>query len=53
MATGDEPLPDEERRLTRVSDGLARLFSEYYGRGPSTAAAGAAGPTCSARSRTA
>jgi uncharacterized protein YbcI len=44
MATGDEPIPDEERRLARVSDGLARLFSEYYGRGPSTARSWRCGP---------
>jgi uncharacterized protein YbcI len=37
IGSDDQALPDEERRLARVSDGLARLFSEYYGRGPSTA----------------
>jgi uncharacterized protein YbcI len=44
MADADMPIPDEERRLARVSDGLSRMFSEYYGRGPSTARSWRCGP---------
>jgi uncharacterized protein YbcI len=41
---GGDPPAGEDRRLARVSDGLAKLFREYYGRGPTTARSWRCGP---------